>query len=552
MSRHTPVLAASSASLPDDFRILSTTPTLIKSLSKLSRTSLVDLVFQWLDDKNLQTCRPYLASALGSDTDRPVYGDSDTNPYLAENSVEDLRRVYQDFRDRKGGKREVIDRILEGDWRHGISLRQLAMLQFKYIQDNPVGYRWTALRLVPITDSNHDNDHNDETSIPRFAAGTFVRRIQREISSLVKAHYHIHRSQTLPLTFVRILILDSPYQYPRQLSQVYTDSSRIICLAFPDSTPYVYSSLLALPGAPGNPNSNTASSGGTTTDTRTLRRLVMDAIPKALSRPQLRYLLRQTSLTAKSLHTLLTLRGPWRSKSANGAFTIFADAVAEGDPLDARLPQFVAPKVGGKKIMGLQKPGDHDQSFAVFEPEKENTLDSGRVDSKHAKTKGSGKRPLGLSDRESASASKKRRIAVLSRFGTTAQPLASPAPPPDASDDAAASDGPATEPRQIHSSAPLDRLQIHLKDPPYPGPDATGDAAESAQADADADDDDLQSASPTTMSLTFSGTDVIAGLRQLAELGVIDPERMPSWMTGEEGVSSAAVRRGKRIRSSST
>jgi central kinetochore subunit Mis15/CHL4 len=232
--------------------------------------------------------------------------------------------------------------------------------------------------------------------------------------------------------------------------------------------------------------------------------------------------------------------------SANGAFTIFADAVAEGDPLDARLPQSVAPKVRGKKITGLQKPGDHDQSFAVFETEKENTPGSEKPDSQHPRTKGYGKRPLGLSDRESASESKKRRTTVLSRFGTTAQPLASPAPPPEASDDTtAAPDGSATESRQIHSSAALDRLQIHLKDPPPPGSDDMETDAESVQGDPD--EDDLQTASATTMSLTFSGTDVIAGLRQLAELGVIDPEQMPSWMTGEEGVSSAVIRRGKRI-----
>ena len=77
---------------------------------------------------------------------------------------------------------------------------------------------------------------------------------------------------------------------------------------------------------------------------------------------------------------------------------------------------------------------------------------------------------------------------------------------------------------QITPNPALDRLEIQLQDPPTlePGP----------------------SPHQTVVSLTFAGSDVVAGLRQLAELGVIDPNRMPSWMAGEEGVSSAVIRGG--------
>ncbi|KAF7520142.1 hypothetical protein G7054_g12851 [Neopestalotiopsis clavispora] len=47
--------------------------------------------------------------------------------------------------------------------------------------------------------------------------------------------------------------------------------------------------------------------------------------------------------------------------------------------------------------------------------------------------------------------------------------------------------------------------------------------------------------------LTFSGSHVFAGIRKLVEAGIIDGERMPGWMTGEEGVTSGIVR-GGRIR----
>lgn len=42
-------------------------------------------------------------------------------------------------------------------------------------------------------------------------------------------------------------------------------------------------------------------------------------------------------------------------------------------------------------------------------------------------------------------------------------------------------------------------------------------------------------------SVTFAGADVHAGLRALAERGVLDLARMPGWMAGEEGRSVIAV-----------
>jgi central kinetochore subunit Mis15/CHL4 len=60
------------------------------------------------------------------------------------------------------------------------------------------------------------------------------------------------------------------------------------------------------------------------------------------------------------------------------------------------------------------------------------------------------------------------------------------------------------------------------------------------------DEHDVDRTQPT-VSLTFAGSDVISGIRKLAKLGVVEPERMPSWMTGEEAVSVAVIHRGKRV-----
>ncbi|OJD10621.1 hypothetical protein ACJ73_09741 [Blastomyces percursus] len=551
MAGRVAVRAPTAASLPDSLRIPSTTYSLVKAFGKLSRSSILDLVFQWLDDKHVKTFPPYLGPRSVANFEEE--DEQGLNAYPPAASVEELRAIYEELRGRKGGKREVIDRILEGDWRHGISLCQLAMVDMRYIEDHPVGQRWTALQLVPIKpDSARPQSGGDiSTTLPRFHASTFLRSIQHEISALVKAHYHTYRSKTLPLTFVRIFVVDSPYQKPRQSPYIFTHSSRIIYLAFPDSTPYIYSSQHYSPSPSGA--KATTSSNALTTDARTLRRLVNHAIPKALSRPQERYTLKPTSLTAKSLHTLLALRGPGRTNSATGAFTVFADAVVEGCPLDPRLPQSVVQEnynTHTQQISGYAEGGKENTPLPQQHGESTASI--------HATTMGKKKmafqQPGGvITDVESMQLTKKRKLEVSSRFGTAGGQRIPPVVSTSASlstkqpkDDNALPIPPPLPHRPVPA---LDRLEIHLQDPPIPRDGGHGgEDADDDNDDDDVDDDENYQTTPSTLTLMLSGSNVIAGLRQLAELGVVDPARMPSWMTGEEGVSVAVVKGGRRRR----
>ncbi|CAG7934790.1 unnamed protein product [Penicillium nalgiovense] len=478
MARPKTVRAPTTASLPNNLRIPSSTPSLTKSLGKLSRQALLDLAFTWLDDRNVASSPPYLQT----NDDGP--DDDDALPYPAGKTIEEVRQVYGDLQDRKGAKRELIERILEGDWRHGITLRQLAMADLRYMDDHPASLRWTALELSRI-DTKRKNSKglppaDWSGSVPRMQAATFVQSLQREISPLVKAHYHLAHSATLPLTFLRIFVVDSPYQSPRQAAEIFTDSSRVIYVAFPDSCPYVYTSIAVSTGSKSAPSASSVA-----TDTRTLQRLVRDSIPKALSRPQERFSLQATSLAAKNLPTLLALRGSGRSTASNGAFSIFADAATEGSPLDPRPSNTVSPEEHIRASHSSPTEG------------KENT--NGPA------TK---RRSSGIDTAPLSPDSKKRCLAIHSRFGTLGSSLA---------------------------PALLDRLDIRLLDKP---------GSSDEQYDDDGDDSTF---TPPALSLTFSGSDVIGGIRKLAELGIVDPERMPSWMTGEEGVSVATVRRGKRL-----
>ncbi|KAJ6094772.1 hypothetical protein N7467_002285 [Penicillium canescens] len=483
MARPKTVRAPTTASLSNNLRIPSSTPSLSKNLGKLSRQALLDLAFLWLDDRNITSFPPYLQH-----DDEAGPDDDEALPYPAAETIEEVRQAYKDLQDRKGGKREVLERILEGDWRHGITLRQLAMADLRYMDDHPASLRWTALELSRIGTKQKKSEESPSAdwsgSVPRMQAATFVQTLQREISPLVKAHYHLARSRTLPLTILRIFVVDSPYQSPRQAAEIFTDSSRVIYVAFPDSCPFVYTSITASTGSKATPSASSVA-----TDTRTLQRLVRDSIPKALSRPQERFNLKPTSLAAKNLPTLLALRGPGRSSFANGAFSIFADAVIEGSPLDPRPSNTVTPE-------------EHLQASHESITEGGNEKENGSV----GEVSASKRKPAGNETAPLSPTSKKRRLAIHSRFGTSGSSLA---------------------------SAPLDRLDIRLLDKPGAG---------------NGHEDDNSSASTLpAVSLNFAGSDVITGIRKLAELGIIDPERMPSWMTGEEGISVATVRQGRRL-----
>ncbi len=488
MARPKSIRAPTTASLPNNLRIASTTPSLVKALGKLSRQSLLDIVFQWLDDRNVKLFPPMLEDDVDENPD-----DDGLRPYPTEHSLNDVRNAYQELQFRKGGKREVIDRILDGDWRHGITLRQIAMVDLRYLDDHPSSLRWTALELARIGGSTTEETPIAELSanIPRVHSSTFLKKLQEQISPLVKAHFYLGRSTTQPLTFLRIFVTHSPYQNLCQAPETLTDSSRVMYVAFPDSCPYIYTSLASAAGAKANTSSAVA------TDARSLQRIVRDAIPKALSVPHLRYTLKPTSLTAKSLSALISLRGPGRSTNANGAFSIFADAVLEGSPLDPRPSNTVSPEEHQKQSLPAAK----------LDQEKENNvLDADP--SSHA-TKPNPLRRARDIDADPR-ASKKRKLTVQTRFGTAGTTM---------------------------SSAPLDRLDARLLDPP----------TNQNYGDNDDDDGGDRDASHPTVSLTFTGTDVVSGIRKLAELGIVNAERMPSWMTGEEAVSVAIVRKGRVI-----
>lgn len=539
MGSRPPIRAPTTSSISDTYKIPSTTRCLVKSLCRLSRDSLIELALKWLQEVNGATCAPYLVG----NRDLEEEAEEDYLHTPAESLVE-LCNLYRTFKMEHGTKRDIVDRILDGDWRRGISLQQLAMIDFQHLQEHEASLRWTALKLVPLSIASERKgserlgrqDKSPATEVyPRMQPAAFVQSLKHEISPLVKAHYYLHR---LPaphnLTILRLYVADTPYANPISSPPAhFTDSSRTMYIAFPDSCPYIY---VALSGSSSGSGGSNRGAKGPKIDVTALKRTVLEAVPKALSRPQQRYALEATALTAKNLSTMCTLRGNGRGGASQGAFTVFSDAIADEGPLNVMKPSF------DSKIC------------AADEREK----DSGVPESNSLLNR-NGKR-IGLRERdpntlaeaaENRKQAKKRKIEVARRFGTTGLPDSKHSAPVDrlyvkleadralTGDESGKTRSTANVAEKAQTRSVLDAFDPRKHGSHIPSPAPAGYLAQ-----------DNSNAAPSSqtltggLTLTFHGADVFAGIRILAEMGFMNLDKMPAWMTGEEGVSTATVRDG--------
>ncbi|KAK1761275.1 CHL4-domain-containing protein [Echria macrotheca] len=493
-----------SGRLQSSLRVDASHPAVSKILGRLSRASLLSVALDWLDENNQVFAAPYLRDDDDSEEDN----EDDFHP--PARSLEALQEVYTELQARKGPKREVLDRIIEGDWRHGLSLYQLAMADLQYLYDHPLSQKWTAYRVVPLKPRDPNADANDEPPvqdkeslvIPRFHPSTFLNALQTQVPPDVKAHYNLDRHRTLPMLLLRIFILDSPYNTSLGLGSTTAafDASRTVYIAFPDGSPHVFIS---------KPQSTTAAAaGGSGGESKSLTALIVEGIPKALSRPRERVTIKPTNLTTRNLAEMIERKGAQRTNNAGGGWSIYTeDKNCLQSPLDLALP---TPPLSEEEVGGKGK-----------------------------------KRGMALSADERAA--KRRKLVARARFGNTAK---------------------------VDDGLGVERLDIVIQDAFPTGdkkreqrqPDSEDSEDEDGEADpeqraskgrknraeagndkekeADRDEEEEEEWRPY-VRLTFHGSHVFAGIRQLVEHGIIDGERMPGWMTGQEGVTVGAVRHGR-------
>ncbi|KAF2709300.1 CHL4-domain-containing protein [Pleomassaria siparia CBS 279.74] len=491
--------------IPHSHKLPVTHREVVRTLSKLSRPSLISLALQWLSKKNRDFCRPFLFGDEDPNLEDELE-DEEEGEYDAAHSFEELQETYKELAARKGGKKEVLDRILEGDWRTGISMYQLATAEIQHLLDHPTALRWTAKRLARIPNSKSAVQDmevtNDSEHLPRFQAQTFMMNLAKELTPLMKAHYLITRIKTIPITILRVYIHDSPYSTEASLATTTSsrDSAKAVFFVWPNGSPFVYVSLATHLGQVVGDNG------------RHLRNVVQQAIPKAFSRPSARYQLASTNFTARSLSALLAYRGPGKSNAAAGGWSIFADHSFSQNALD---------------FITTQKSAALDKSTA------------GKEGATPGTKPGPGRPKRQLEDSETPEVKRRKEVAE-GRFGSSAK----------------ANDG-----------RGIERFEVRIDDPFPALPSRNGHQFEETSeldpqpairsrrgrpsplnrtaTEAAENDDNAMNSWVPDVKVVFTGQHVFAGIRELVEQGVIDGEKMPGWMTGEAGVTTGSVRNGR-------
>jgi central kinetochore subunit Mis15/CHL4 len=254
----------------------------------------------------------------------------------------------------------------------------------------------------------------------------------------------------------------------------------------PELTTQSKSIFLAFPdGTPFVYISATQAAKGVDSESRSIQSFVINAIPVAISKPQERYELKSTSLTTRSLDALLSMRGAGKGNVAGGGWSVFADDKSNTKALDfTKLPSQNGESGEDKENLGTSK------------------------ETRKPGPKNANKRTFEHSNPTSHLApSKQKRLkrVATGRFGVSG------------CDD----DG-----------KDISRFDVRIED------------QFSTNAASPLLDDDELPWKPS-VKLSFQGSHVFAGIRRLAETGVINAAKMPGWLTGEGNVSVGIVRNGR-------
>ncbi|KAI1457926.1 CHL4-domain-containing protein [Annulohypoxylon moriforme] len=517
------------ARLSSSLRVDPANNTVIKALNRLSRPSLLSLVLDWLDERNQSLCPPLLLRP-----DVPEDEDED-DFYPPAHSLPELRDLYESIQARKGGRREVVDRILEGDWRYGLSLYQLAMADLQYLYDHPGSLKWTAYRIQLLKTPDHEDDaekperpDKESLTVPRFHPSTFLQNLQGEVLPDVKAHYNFDRPKGMPLLLLRIFVIDSPYNTDLAVSTRHRgrpnntgnsnsttsfDASRTIYVAFPDASPHIYITKSA---------SGASGTAGAAGEAKSLRALIVEGIPKALSRPRERYALKSTNLATKNLAAMMVHKGAGRTNAAAGGWGVYAGTATADIKADSPLQTL------------LPTPPLSDASSVDAEGDEERAAKRRRVGDPR--------------EEEDERQVKRAKVAAHARFGNAAKVddgkgierldvlIEDPFPADVASDDDDDAEDDAAVASRRKSKGRQSMLDMSISQDLEDEDDNRGGRGRDKEGD--------RGWAPQ-VRISLHGSHVFAGVRQLVEAGIMDGERMPGWLTGEEGVTIGAVRHGR-------
>lgn len=252
-----------------------------KLLLRLSKSSLLNLVFHWLDDPQ---CAPHAP--------KPDHGKKAT-------TYDTIRTLYKEWSSSNAiSRRDVMERILEVDWWNGLNAKQIAMLDIQYLYDHPAAIRWTARKTggANIVDIR----------VTPLHIGFIVSALHDALDPIFSNHIYATIHPALPLLLVRMQFHEASALH------ILPPPRRIFYIALPFSSPFIFHSMVK----------------------DTSHEMLLQAMAMALSSRKQPVQLFYANLTIRNIYAMVKRCGVSRNASALGAWSIYADNEVDTSPID--------------------------------------------------------------------------------------------------------------------------------------------------------------------------------------------------------------------------
>lgn len=449
-------------------------------LSRLSRSSLLELMYIW---PKLINTQPSIHKGQNK------YKQRELNKKISQEANE-IKHSGSRF-----PKRKIIDKLLFEYWTDGLNLLQLSQVDCQLLVDRPNSYYW-------ILSTVRDNENKEVAVL--LNPKTFLDLLARELSLLYMTYIYICRHPVFPLIIIRIQVFDlEPINTSSNSNRPHISSHKPYFLAIPMNSPHIIHSV-------GNDM---------------VTNIVLQAVERNIPQSPTNILKLTTPGNQKpirSLESMHILHGNSRFGNSLGIWTPYADNTVDMQPLAAL-----------EKHKCLQESDidtenddnlNSDQGFRKLK-QIANLRFKGSIDGKL-------KSERLFDDNRPLKKKKKNLRMYIANLESTDEEY----------DDDKATGGT----NEYTSVAPIQYSEFIIKEKITNS--TTIDPSHSVQASPTEDD----RRSKITMKLT--GLDVFAGLHELSTKTmnesekILDPSKIPSWLTGEEGASCGIVKDGKFIK----
>lgn len=387
--------------------------------------------------------------------------------------IADFKEYLEKFKNSKSKtKRKLIDKLLVDYYNNGLNLLQFAQLDSQLMVEKPLNFLWQSSKLI--------NSNSEDEVINLHNPQSFLDHLLRELSKYFMNHIYISNHPHYPLMILRIQLFDLITESHIPSLKHFTTSNSII------SRKPIF---IALPINSCNILHTYQSNLATDQTIQIVLQCFQIALSNTLDK-QLRVLVNENEPPIKSLESLHILKGNSRFAESLGPWAPYADGSVDISPFDdvKNHPAFKPEKIQmidvderRKRIAMLRFKGSlHGlQSEKLYEDVKNR------------------KRKVRKNNSESCEIMNFSNDTNVDESGETAEI--------ESDDD--------LEEKNISSNkytsiTPVQTVKLEIRNE-YNG-------------------------FRPSVKLVFMGKDVFGGLHELCDMGLMNPETVPGWLTGQE------------------